>query len=415
MIGPNIFLYSRSRDSNRAGSACEDAQSARSGMSDDIDDALDMLAAEISSRIYPTATSVIMEDSPEQLRSTSNSILPPTQNPNADSSIADAQLLTQRMGQMQATVEEKFTGMAGKIQDGQNQQNHIVSAADTLVAPLKDALHALKLSRGKHEAAIQHNEQQLNSLLGNNTDLTSKNVEMGQLSRSQLQAPTAQEERRRNLSHQTANLQHNQWAQQQKMGAHGQATLQMQRDMAKMRENNRYRPEIPTMHQFAPTMTNQDSQERAQPSCSQANARSELVLGPRDPTTGNTTNANRPSNAACSGQTPFRMPENSDYGFTPHPCLGFPNMIVDPCPAFAPSTFQNWKREIKLWVVGQPGESVTQLLAELIHGLPAAVKLNRYCIWNKRNGIRRIGRLPQLWICWTHDLVSMTQKELVPG
>ena len=54
--------------------------------------------------------------------------------------------------------------------------------------------------------------------------------------------------------------------------------------------------------------------------------------------------------------------------------MGFPNMVIDSCPSFTPGTFQNWKREIKLWIAGQPGASVTQLLAKLIHALPLPIK-----------------------------------------
>ena len=68
------------------------------------------------------------------------------------------------------------------------------------------------------------------------------------------------------------------------------------------------------------------------------------------------------------------MTTNPSTGFTPLPAYGFPNMIVDACPAFTPSTFQNWKREIKLRIAGQPGASVTQLLAKLIHVLPLSIK-----------------------------------------
>ena len=49
-------------------------------------------------------------------------------------------------------------------------------------------------------------------------------------------------------------------------------------------------------------------------------------------------------------------------------------MVVEACPAFAPNTFQNWEREIKLWISGKPGETVTQLLSKPIRVLPLAVK-----------------------------------------
>ena len=57
----NITPYSRSRDSNYSGSGWGDAQLA---MSDDLEDTLDMLATEMNNRVFPTAASVISEDSP---------------------------------------------------------------------------------------------------------------------------------------------------------------------------------------------------------------------------------------------------------------------------------------------------------------------------------------------------------------
>ena len=60
--------YARSRASSHS-SIFEDAKSAKS---DDLDDTLEMLAAEIYNRKYPTQTPVIMENSPGPGRSTSN-------------------------------------------------------------------------------------------------------------------------------------------------------------------------------------------------------------------------------------------------------------------------------------------------------------------------------------------------------
>ena len=61
--------YSKSRASNHSGFVWGDALSTQS--MEDVDDALSLLVAEISSRIYPSPTSVITEDSPVQEKSVS--------------------------------------------------------------------------------------------------------------------------------------------------------------------------------------------------------------------------------------------------------------------------------------------------------------------------------------------------------
>ena len=65
----DVLPYARSHGSNHSGSGWEDAISAKS---DDLDDTLELLATEIQNRRIPTATPMIMEDSPESIRSTSD-------------------------------------------------------------------------------------------------------------------------------------------------------------------------------------------------------------------------------------------------------------------------------------------------------------------------------------------------------
>ena len=61
-------------------------------------------------------------------------------------------------------------------------------------------------------------------------------------------------------------------------------------------------------------------------------------------------------------------------GYDPMPSRCYPNMMLDPCPPFTPNMYQNWKREIKLWIAGQPGATVTQILAKLIRVMPLSTK-----------------------------------------
>lgn len=61
-------------------------------------------------------------------------------------------------------------------------------------------------------------------------------------------------------------------------------------------------------------------------------------------------------------------------GFEPLQCHKFPNVSVDSFPTFTPYTYQNWRREVKLWIDGQRGAAIAQMLAKLIHIPPLAVK-----------------------------------------
>ena len=123
-----------------------------------------------------------------------------------------------------------------------------------------------------------------------------------------------------------------------------------------------------------PTLANRSHRGRAQPSGIHVMRRLGVFLGQEGrPSNGGQCESPRPDDGVPESSPP-RMPGNSDCGFTPLPCVGFPNMVVDPCPEFDPNTLQPRKREIKLMVDGKPGASVTQLLAKLIHVLPLEVQ-----------------------------------------
>ena len=112
-----------------------------------------------------------MEDSPHHQRNISNTTSPSTADMPMDYGRSDSQLLAARMDQIQLEVEEKFDPAASQIRDGQTQQNQIVTAADTLVASLQEALAALNLCQRNQEGVIQSNELHLNALLKNNQDV----------------------------------------------------------------------------------------------------------------------------------------------------------------------------------------------------------------------------------------------------
>ena len=53
-----------------------------------------------------------------------------------------------------------------------------------------------------------------------------------------------------------------------------------------------------------------------------------------------------------------------------------PSGILDACPVFTPATYDQCKRELKLWVSAQKGASIAQLIAEIIADLPAHSKVD---------------------------------------
>ena len=397
--------YSRSRDSNQSDSVWEDAQSNQS--LDEIDDTLSLLAAEISSRTYPTTTAVIMEDSPEQEKSVSESILPSLMDcgNSVDSLPADHQSLghqttinhsswpvqpttnimvqvkpeteedsrtvEEKISAMQEVVEQQFKNITTQIMDGQTKQQDMASAADALVESLRETLQTLQLSQAKHESAMVANEAQLKTLLQNNADLVTRNLALEQQTMQQMHSLNRQEENHRNLTQQTATIHQQQFNQQQQMGAHGQATIQMQQELSQMRDNNRRRTEIIPPRPQLPRENNVSHSNNSNPPGAPGN---NIRFGPTENDPRSMPSSSTGSTPIPPMESPFQMPTNNECGFTPIPCMGFPNMVVDACPSFTPNTFQNWKREIKLWIAGQPGASTTQLLAKLIHVLPLAVK-----------------------------------------
>ena len=277
-------------ESDQSGFGWGDAQS---NISDCLDESLELLAAEISSRTYPTETTARMEDSPETIRSVSDTNMVDYSGRAGGISRTDSQALAERMGAIQTKaveqfglvdeqlldgqtqqnhiatiqkkVEEQFGLIADQLSDGQIQRNQIVTTADALVTSFQTALTASNISQQKHETEIRNNVLHLNTLLQNNQVLVAKNRDLEQMSRTQLQATAIQEGRQRNLSAQSATMQQNQWTQQQQMGSHEQATLQAQQEFAQMREIDRNRTEFPSPKPSSGPATNRTTQPVGEP------------------------------------------------------------------------------------------------------------------------------------------------------
>ena len=366
-----------------------------------------MLATEINSRIYPSTIPVIMEESPEQEKSVSEprwpSLLPgepcvdllPVENSSAvassitpptnclvqptsndtviapDESMEDSRVAADQMNSMQVIVEQQFKNITAQIADGQTKQQQMASAADTLVESLRETLQALQVSQVKHEATLASNEVQMQALIQSNAELTARNQMLGQHAEQQRKYLEKQEEYQRNLTNATAEIHSQQVNHQQQLGAHSQATLQMRQELNQMRQDNRQRSAEARPENPHPVKTPVNLMPKIS---SELTHNPGLQFGPKEPDSRRLPQFPTAPLPTPSADSPFRMPTNAEWGFTPVPRIGFPNMVVDPIPAFTPNTFQNWKREIKLRISGQPGASTTQLLAKLIHVLPLAVK-----------------------------------------
>ena len=336
---------------------------------------------------------LIIEDSPPQPRATSNTT--PTLQTDAKESQAptDSQVLADRLNLSQCKLEGEFDHITNQLRDGETQQNNIATAADALVASLQTALTALNISHQKHESAI-HNNEQLNLMLKNNQDLMSKNTEMGQLPRSQLQATDAQEERRRNLRHQTVTLKQQQWTHQQQLGVRGQATLQEQQDMDQMRERNLDRANHPSQSSTCPRPVIHESRTGTGAMNDGAERHAAPTLGPREPMTTSTHNVihhstgTPPPDLTVSGHAQFgiRIHTYALFGVPEHGGGCLSGFYADRVPEL--------EKEIKLWIAGQPGATVTQLLARLIRVLPLAVNTDALIYGtNRKEPTRSIYRI----------------------
>ena len=230
------------------------------------------------------------------------------------------------------------------------------------------------MSQTRHEAVISKNESQLAALIQQNDELSAKNAYLECAAITQQQNLIRQEERQSTLNRQAGELHQRQLFQQYQLGRREQSSLQLQQELAQVRGRNRERPTIPTNQQFVPDTTNRLVRPRNIASATGVTDCPPREFGPR----GDATRVLPPPmvipDINRGTESPYNASTNTSLGFTPLPCVGFPNMVLDACPSFTPTSFQNWKREVKLRIAGQPGASVTQLLAKLTHVLPLAVK-----------------------------------------
>ena len=216
------------------------------------------------------------------------------------------------------------------------------------------------------------NEAQLSAFLKNDADLMAKKANLENIAAQQIHVLADHEENQRTMNQQT-NTAIQQQLQHQQMGAREHATLQAQQESLRTREGGRSRGKPP----------NRQCRRCAHPSgspsgnahgASAATRPDSRTFGPRD------SPARLPPDTLPAESHPantpsfHRIPPSSPIGYAPFLAVGFPNMVIDSCPSFTPGNSQGWKREIELRATGQPGASLTHLLAKLIRVLPLAIQ-----------------------------------------
>ena len=296
-----------------------------------------------------------------------------------------------------------------KIGTIQKENQEMAQTANTLVKSLQQALAEMNKSQSQHEQVIVKNDATVKDLIQHSKILWDRNQSLEMNQKKQQEVIEQNIRQSQMIGQQNQALWSGQEASRGKLNTNDELIQQMQRDLAQMREDNRNRPNPP----IAEKKELQPSQAQLQNEDKSARDKESLP-----PTTQHTvsgpgktsqdlweryhppyyTNPPYASYPDWSGFQYEQMPGNhtaagshlhpgdpkpvgdpgkitlDSRGFDPLPSHGYPNMMIDSCPGFTPNTFQNWKREVKLWIAGMPGATVTQILAKLIHALPLSVK-----------------------------------------
>ena len=295
----------------------------------------------------------------------------------------------------------------------QGQNQHMAETANTLVQSLKTALSEMDRTQQKHEQMIQKNDQTVANLIQHSQVLWGRNRALGESQIRHQQELLQNVQQHQMTQQQTHALWNGQEVTRNQQTESEQQMLHMQQEMARLEEENRHRP------------VQQQPDRTLQPSPKQAQKEKSSGRGSGNPKSPESFSGKGPAPAGpeywdiyspptmayypylnyqgwnWEESAPSRTPPGNQHdgyqsgnwknsvnhqvsdpgkitpdsrGNNPLPSHGYPNMMIDPCPPFTPNTFQNWKREVKLWVAGMPGATTTQVLAKLIHAMPLSTK-----------------------------------------
>ena len=347
-------------------------------------------------------------------------------NQNAADVFRQNEEMNQNFIAYQHKVMEQFKDVDSRLSANRQQQDDLQSTANQLAGSLKAALSHLEQNRIKHEDVIQRNDQTVANLIQHSQVLWERNRVLEEKHEQHAAAALIHGQ---TVNQQTGVLYQEQQHCKSNLDEQNARMLNLQRDLGRLKEENLDRSTVrpnPTP-MLGPShaqrlkdqyhvatgqsqMPNQRGNESWPPTYfgkgtgegPRLDQRYQQVFaneshGPprlHYPTFHRDTSMNqscfrcdvdqestpiehgfRPQGAKGVGTIPDPGRVTTEAkGYDPMPSMCYPNMMIDPCPPFTPNMFQNWKREVKLWVAGQPGATVTQILAKLIHVLPLSTK-----------------------------------------
>ena len=298
--------------------------------------------------------------------------------------------------EMQGINESRMKQTESHLSSMNNQCQALQTAVNTLVGSLKAAMERLDSEHNKHESLIQQSNNTVARVIEQSQVVWDRNRILEENETNRLTMQTSQSE----------------------------TPTQIQQEMSRLREKNRDRAGItpdPPPSRLEPSEKQRDKEEAQ--THQHASSPSALFTDPNLPGKMTLPNAwvesahrhSSPTIPIHQKQTigPVLLPVNQSdnnvkdpgkitsdsHGYNLLPYFFYPNMMVDSCPPFTPATFQNWKREVKLRIAGQPGATVTQILAKLIHILPLSVKTDALLYMESTEGqveSRSVDKIMQL-------------------
>ena len=311
----------------------------------------------------------------------------------------------------QQNVTEQFKDVDSRLSANQKQQEDLQYTANKLAESLKAALNHLEQSRVKHEDVIQRNDQTVANLIQHSQVLWDRNRALEEKHEQYMTATTMHGQ---TMNQQTGVLFNDQQQCKSELDEQNARMLKLQKDIGRLKEENRDRSaDRPNPTPVLGPSHVQRLKDQYQAACGSNQVPNQYMTESWPPIQhGKRTRPERGHEQAFPGNESYEPPrmyypscfrcqeESPRYesgfhpnggkgfntipdpgritsdakGYDPMPSMCYPNMMIDPCPPFTPNMYQNWKREVKLWVAGQPGATVTQILAKLIHVLPLATK-----------------------------------------
>ena len=272
-------------------------------------------------------------------------------------------------------LQEKFQNQDAQLAQIVKRQEDTERTANELVQSLKVAIIQINESQNRHDAIMNLHDESIEEIQKQNQIITEQNRQVEKVTTAHSQLIEAQLKDRQYM---VDEIQRVFVEQSQRQGSQESETAQIKERLIMMKEENKRRtvnvgklPEGQTNHQKIPPIQEQRQvKEESQPSESsltspeKENVKNSKSADSKTVIDGSTTTKSEPVIAST--------PQIQSF----YPGMSVPNAMIDNCPAFTPQSYQQWRREIKLWLGAQAGASITQLLSKIIMVLPLAVKMD---------------------------------------